>query len=142
VNEEELMLANEYAWQILTHAGVRRVHHIIDVSGLDQLPELRVLTRQKIGQHPKMGWTISVGINKPVLRFAITVLSQLFRQRTQLLPTVNEALVFLESVDHELHADKLAKTMAQFTPDQRIVYVDGLHPDQNLCKPPAAVVGV
>lgn len=94
---EQMTLMN----QQLELSPAESIHVIIDLSGVTKA--LKVKDFQKAfahyKTHPKYRWTMMVGQKDPLVRFASTVATTLFRAPLRAFNTNSEAVEFLKSID-------------------------------------------
>lgn len=96
--EHDARLINNY----LEPSPATRVHGIFDLTGLDQMPELKVLRQAKAIKHSKTGWVVLVGVDNPVIKLVASVMGQMYQARFRFYNTIEEALDFLQSMDDTL----------------------------------------
>jgi hypothetical protein len=78
------------------------VHQLADARELESMPGMAALNKLTYGRHPRMGWQLSFGLRKPLIKMAINIMSQVFKMRSRNFDTQEEALDFLQSVDATL----------------------------------------
>ena len=89
----------------LIEQGTPLIHSIIDLSQIDKWPplntvnEFRAMEIDDVREH--MGWSIIVA-NNVVLKFGSALFAPIFKLRQRILPTLDEALDFLQENDSTL----------------------------------------
>jgi hypothetical protein len=82
------------------------VHTISNVTHLTKYPPIyesvKVFNQFRHSAPPNTGWALTVGFKDPVVKFATTVIQQLFGVRLRSFDTVDEAVDFIKTVDREL----------------------------------------
>jgi hypothetical protein len=97
---------------VKTHVeqGKPLVHTISDLSDVQHFPRnlLQISKATTKLDNSVLGWTIVIGAN-PILAFIVTTISQLAGARLRMLPTMEEALTFLKSVDTTLQDESVIR---------------------------------
>jgi hypothetical protein len=78
------------------------VHHLADLRELDGMPGLAALGKFTYVKHPQMGWQVSFGLRRPLVKMLANIMSQVFKMRSRDFDTLEEALDFLQTVDATL----------------------------------------
>jgi hypothetical protein len=78
------------------------MHQLADARELESMPGLAALSKITYVKHPKMGWQVSFGLRKPLVKMVINIMSQVFKVRSRDFDTLEEALAFLQEVDSML----------------------------------------
>jgi hypothetical protein len=78
------------------------IHNIYDCTGLEALPPLVEMGRLQVARHPKVGWVIFVGIQNDMLKFMLSITTQMFGQRLRFMNSHAEALQFMQQMDSTL----------------------------------------
>ena len=102
LTRQELLPYNQTICQHLDSAGTSQVHYLVDASRVHNVPSLTAAKDFTFLYHPRMGWTAAVGVQSPLVRWVGNFLSKLLKARTRELPSVDEALDFLQQVDSTL----------------------------------------
>lgn len=100
--QEELKQYDETALDAISRGQHPLMHNIYDCSGLDSLPPLMEMSKLQVGQHPRVGWIIFVGIRSDLLKFVLSMTTQMFGHRLRFMKSHAEALQFLQQVDSTL----------------------------------------
>jgi hypothetical protein len=128
VTEAELLACNISGWdELQLSAGL--IHNIVDCTDLIELPGLRALSQQKMGNHPNMGWMIAVGIRNPLYRFFGTTIGQIFRTRNRFLNTLNEAGTFLQQVEPRFSERDIEAEISRLSSADCVIDVDETRAD-------------
>src|SRR5688572_19010488 len=64
------------------------LHMILDDSDVEVMPGIKTFSELKSLRHPKLGWTVIVGLENKVFKMINTIISQLFRARLRMTDTV------------------------------------------------------
>lgn len=99
---EELSHYDQTALGAISRGQHPLMHNIYDCSGLDSLPPLIEMSKLQVGQHPRVGWIIFVGIRSDLLKFILSMTTQMFGHRLRFMKSHTEALQFLQQVDSTL----------------------------------------
>jgi hypothetical protein len=99
---EELHTYDESIIAIMDAATVPHLHAIYDYSQAEAMPSLKELAALQGGRHPKVGWSIFVGVPSQFLKFLITVTVQVMRARMKVFDTYDDALSFMQQADPTL----------------------------------------
>lgn len=99
---EELQEYDAVALASMSRGQQPLIHNIYDCTGLETLPPLAEMGRLQVARHPKVGWVIFVGIQNDMLKFMLSVTTQMFGQRLRFMKSHAEALHFLQQVDSTL----------------------------------------
>ncbi len=77
------------------------IHVIIDLSGVTKALKVKDFPKAfaHYKTHPKYRWTMMVGQKDPLVRFASTVATTLFRAPLRAFSTNSEAVEFLKTID-------------------------------------------
>lgn len=102
VSDAEVLADDPVILAMLDQGASPLVHMIIDDSQLDNLPNFATFSQLQWGKHERLGWIIVVGVQNKVLIFINLLAANLFRTRQRFLPTLDEALGFLNEVDSTL----------------------------------------
>ena len=79
------------------------VHVIVSTEQQGKAPaSLRAFTQATWTRHPRLGWTVVIGLDHPVLRFVADTAGQIFKMRVRFVKTPSEAIEFLQYVDATL----------------------------------------
>ena len=102
LKEEDIPAFDELMLTHLNAGTGALVHHLADLRELDSMPGLAGLSKFTYVKHPHMGWQISFGLRRPLVKMVANIMSQVFKVRTRDFDTLEEALAFLQSVDATL----------------------------------------
>jgi hypothetical protein len=79
------------------------VHVLVSTTQQGKAPaSLRAFTQATWTRHPRLGWTVIIGLDHPVLRFVADTAGQIFKMRVRFVKTPSEATAFLQYVDSTL----------------------------------------
>ena len=80
------------------------VHSIGDMHGVTSMPDIRVMSRIfTFAKNPHFGWQTMIGLEMhPAVKFVSYLMAQIFRTRTRMVKSIDEAQAFLQQVDKTL----------------------------------------
>jgi hypothetical protein len=99
---DELHAYDDSIVAIMDAATVPQLHAIYDYTHAEAMPSLKDLSALKGGRHPKVGWSIFVGVPSQFLKFLISVTVQVMRARMKVFDTYEDALTFMQESDPSL----------------------------------------
>lgn len=97
--------AREVGLEFLDSAVGPLVHSIQDGGDVTSFPlsvNTLVEATRGVWADPRMGWTVAVSIHDPAVRFVAMVTVQIGKGRYRFLPTLEEGLAFLNTIDPSL----------------------------------------
>jgi hypothetical protein len=91
------------------------IHVIIDLSAVTKALSVKDFPKAfaHFKTHPKYRWTMMVGQKDPLVRFASTVATNLFRAPLRTFPTNAEAVAFLKSIDPAIDWSKANQSVLE-----------------------------
>jgi hypothetical protein len=102
LNEDDSLYADEMLTQSLNQAS-DTVHLLIDVTRVRHPSSALLNLQHHIFRHMNIGWIATVGAaQNPILNFGISAISPAIRIRHRDLPSVHEAISFLQEADATL----------------------------------------
>jgi hypothetical protein len=102
VDSQDLVAYDQNVIRIMDEASVPLLHAIYDYTHAEALPSLKDLSTLKSGNHPKVGWSVFVGVPNPFIKFLVSVTVQIMRARLRFVDTFEEAKAFMQEVDSTL----------------------------------------
>jgi hypothetical protein len=102
VGPDDLIIYDQNVIRILDEATVPLLHAIYDYTHAEALPSLKDLSTLKSGNHPKVGWSVFVGVPNPFIKFLVSVTVQIMRARLRFFDTFDEAKQFIQEMDSSL----------------------------------------
>lgn len=117
INElDDLNVMNQEVLAFLDSAeGTGLIHFLIDLRDLKQMPSLSTQGKMyTYAKHPRCGWQVFIGLDDPIQRFTIFMLSEVMKIRFRRFSTVPEGIAFIQSIDATLpdltqYREKLVK---------------------------------
>jgi len=117
INElEDLRVMNDEVLALLNNGSSSNlVHFLIDLRDLKQMPSLSKQGKMyTYAKHPRAGWQVFIGLEDPIQRFTIFMLSEVMKIRFRRFSTIPEGIAFLQSIDSTLpdltqYREKLVK---------------------------------
>jgi len=104
LSPDEMPAFNQLMHQYLDQSDATKVHYIVDTTRIGKMTGLNPMRTFTFPKHPRMGWTVGVGISNPAIRMIGHVASYFFRMRAKEANTVEEGLAFLQRMDSTLLA--------------------------------------
>jgi hypothetical protein len=100
-NEADMRAEDEEAVKMMNDgdAEATAIHWIISVTGFTGGVNINEMRSTAALRHPRLGWTVMVGIKNPLLQMFGTIIAQVFKVRTRQVDTLEDALIFLYEVD-------------------------------------------
>ncbi len=105
VTLEDLREARDIGLGFLDSAVGPLMHTIQDGADVTSFPlsiGALVEATQGIWSHERMGWTVTVSVRDPAIRFVSMMIVQIGRGRYRILPKLEEGFIFLNSIDPSL----------------------------------------
>jgi hypothetical protein len=102
VGADDLITYDQNVIRIMDEATVPMLHAIYDYTHAEALPSLKDLSTLKSGSHPKVGWSVFVGVPNPFIKFLVSVTIQIMRVRLRFFDTFEEAKQFIQEMDSTL----------------------------------------
>lgn len=101
---DEVRLQMEMMNHQLDLSSAQSIHVIIDLSSVTRALSVKEFPKAfgSYKTHPKYRWTMMVGQKDPLVRFASTVATNLFRAPLRTFDTNEQAVEFLRSIDPEI----------------------------------------
>jgi hypothetical protein len=115
--DEEFLAYDAEAVRILDASASSWVHtiQVMDHVHIHQ-PKISLAVQMKASRHPKVGWTVILGVENPVLRFLIRVAASTAGTRVRHVNTLEIAVQYLISVDPSVEALRQVDIRAHLTP--------------------------
>jgi hypothetical protein len=103
MNTTEGARTNQQAASMI-ETGKPLVHVLIDDQELKSVTNnlAAIQKTMQVYKHPSLGWVLSIGHPNVLIRFVMSMMSQIFQVRARRFYTIEEALVFLRERDQTL----------------------------------------
>jgi hypothetical protein len=90
--------------RMMEQSSAAQVHIVLDLQEVTEMPTLADSIRAKyeFPKHPKCGWSVFAGTKDPMQKMLLSILGNIFKVHTRLVPNNLAALEFLETVDNTL----------------------------------------
>jgi hypothetical protein len=102
--DQDLSNLDESVIRYIDQSSAPLVHLIVDHRNGINSPSAKGLTQLNWPKHPRLGWTILIGLKNPFQRFVTVAAANFFKIRLRLVNTMDEGLDFLNDVDSTLPA--------------------------------------
>ncbi len=101
--------------QRLDSSPAQSIHVIIDLSEVTKALSMKDFPKAfaHFKTHPKYRWTMMVGQKDPLVRFASTVATNLFRAPLRTFDTNAQAVAFLKTMDPEIDWSKANQSVLE-----------------------------
>ena len=112
---DEVRLQMEMMNNQLDLSPAQSIHVIIDLSGVTKALSVKDFPKAfgSYKTHPKYRWTMMVGQKDPLVRFASTVATNLFRAPLRTFDTNSQAVEFLKSIDPAIDWSKADQSVLE-----------------------------
>lgn len=102
ISDQELLDSDAVFIHYLNASPAPKVHIIFDDTRVQHIPKAAVFAQLTWGQHPKVGWVLSVGLRSSWHRFIAQFMSQFFGFKGRMQPNMEAALAHLYDMDDSL----------------------------------------
>ncbi|MFZ4816445.1 MAG: hypothetical protein ACOYL5_18055 [Phototrophicaceae bacterium] len=103
ITEDDMLQGDDPLNRLLDAATSPLVHVIVLTAQQGKMPKsVSSFTQASWTRHPRLGWTVIVGLQDPILRFIASTAGQIFKMRMKFVETPQDALTFLQYVDSTL----------------------------------------
>jgi hypothetical protein len=119
INElDDLRVMNDDVLSYIeSSSGTGLIHFLIDLRDLKKMPSFSTQGKMyTYVKHPRAGWQVFIGLDDPIQRFTIFMLSEIMKIRFRRFSTIPEGIAFMQSIDGTLpdltqYREKLVKQM-------------------------------
>lgn len=99
---QDIQAEDEIMRGFFSQSNAPLIHVLADETRPEKMPDLKSFAASNWVKDPRVGWFILYGLKHKFLRFVLTVGAQLFRLRTRIFDTREEAIDFLQNIDDTL----------------------------------------
>jgi hypothetical protein len=102
ISDQEVLATDTVFKDYLESSSADKVHVIFDDTQVQNVPKTAIFAKLTWGQHPKVGWVLSVGLRTSWHRFIAQFMTQYFGFRGRMYPSMEAALAHLYEMDDRL----------------------------------------
>ena len=99
MTEADIMALDPIVYDYMSEATSPHVHIIIDDTDVESMPSVHSYKALQSLKHPKMGWTIVVGLNNKVFRMMYAIVCHIKGIPLYMAESMEEAAQFIQQTD-------------------------------------------